>query len=75
MWRAVVIVAAMVLLTINVEGYDALIGIASIIDGDTIEICGECIRLAARNNPHRGSLRLASTLVDMTSSIVRTQSS
>jgi hypothetical protein len=38
----------MVLLTVNVEGSDGLIGIASFIDGDTIEIYSRRIRLADR---------------------------
>jgi endonuclease YncB( thermonuclease family) len=38
----------MVLLTVNVEGSDVLIGIASVIDGDTIEIYGQRIRLGDR---------------------------
>ena len=48
MWCPVVIVVAMVLLTVNVEGSDGLIGIASFIDGDTIEIYSRRIRLADR---------------------------
>jgi hypothetical protein len=47
MWR-VAIVVAMVLLAINVEGSDVLIGIASVINGDTIEIYGQRIHLADR---------------------------
>jgi hypothetical protein len=40
----------MVLLTVNVEGSDVLICIASVIDSDTIEIYGQRIRLADCNS-------------------------
>jgi hypothetical protein len=76
MWCAVVIVVAMVLLTVNVKGSDVLIGIASLIDGDTIEIYDLRIRLAARKTlleeacgPH------TSIFVNMSGRIVRTYSS